>query len=1690
MRFSSSDPTMMPGSRAQDLPWTFMMGVALAYIVLSRFSALLTIAPGYGSPLSLPAGLALMALILGGTRVWPGVWLGAFASHLVHHLGEPSYSGGTGNTSLLAAIVASGAAAQALLGARLVRPFIEAPASLAKTTDAARFLVLAGPLSCLISATVGTLALHEQWRELMTADKLAGWVTWYAGDVLGILVFAPMILLTLPNVRESWRHITAVVIPLLGTAALLVAGYLLYNRYEAQVARSTFETEANDIAHRIATCLDLTEDRLRAIGGLINASNTVTAAEFAVFNDTYKLLPGITSRAWAAREAGNGRAEGFPLRLAYPSDSPPERVPADLATLVPRITLQQAAVTGRRALAASSSENAGAPEWWLLVAIYNPGFAFDETDDAGRAAALRGYAVAHLDMARLFAEIVGETKRTGLALRVRGQASWHPSASLIEYDLPAKRAPDWSYPIREGFAGAGLLLEVWNLHPRLPGHTMGSMLFLASGMLIMGMVGVFVLSTLGFNMRLTREIQERRETEEKLYRSEANLKQAQAMTRIGSWYWDNQHSMAECSEEALRIFGLPSAPPQSLETFIRYVLPEDRRLVETAWQAALKGAPYHIEYRIMVAGENRWIEDRADLEFDRAGRCRSIIGTVQDITERKQAEAALRASEQRNRNIVEHAPDLIFINRDNRITYINPAGIRLLRAQSMDEIVGRHPYEIFHPDCHALIGERIARLHAASGEVASAAPEKLLAVDGTVIDVEVRAVSYLSGGHIDIQVVCQDVTERKRLEALFRQVVESAPNGIIMVDGEGRIALVNAQTERMFGVPRATLIGNPVEVLIPERYRAAHNSSRAGYFAAPEARAMGIGRDLYALRRDGSEFPVEIGLSPIETAQGTMILAAIVDISERKQGEEAQKRLVAIIEATTDLVATSDLDGHVLYYNPAGRRMLGFAPELDPSTVNLFDTYPAWAAQLVRNEGIPSAVAHGTWSGETSLLGAYGREIPVLQVIIAHQGRDGAVEYLSTIARDITKRKSSEEEILQLNETLENKVAERTADLELARQAAEEGNQAKSAFLAAMSHEIRTPMNGVIGMLDVLTQTSLKGYQMEMVELIRESAYALLGIIEDILDFSKIEAGKLGLSLEPMAIEDVVEKVCTLLDRIAEKKQVVLTLFVDSQIPRILEGDALRLRQILTNLASNAIKFSSGQEQPGEVAVRAHLAGLAGGLVWVEFTVSDNGIGMDATSQARLFAPFEQADVSTTRRFGGTGLGLVICRRLAQMMGGEISVQSEPGKGSAFTVRLPFAELPQQEAEPSPVAGLPCMVIGPEVGLSADVARHLKHAGAQVHRVADIETARVLHSPAEVVWVWVFDTEDVPPLEEFRAAAHLRPQEDVRLVVITRGKRRRPRRLADDLVQVDGNLLTRRHILQAVAIAAGRAEEEERNETMGRDRAAFLAPSHEEGLRQGRLILVAEDNEANQQVIRRQLALLGLAAEVAGDGREALERWKTGEYALLLTDVHMPRMDGYELTAAIRAVEAQTTGHTPIIALTANALKGEAEHCQSVGMDDYLSKPVPLSELKEMLEKWLPPAKAVPEVYTALVAERPVDVNVLRALIGNDRSVLNQFLRDFCVSAAKIAAELKAAFEAGRLVEASAAAHKLKSSARSVGATQLAASCERIEQAGKAGDHGALVELLPPFEAEMTAVETYLAAWPHESTEHEELPKE
>ncbi len=562
-------------------------------------------------------------------------------------------------------------------------------------------------------------------------------------------------------------------------------------------------------------------------------------------------------------------------------------------------------------------------------------------------------------------------------------------------------------------------------------------------------------------------------------------------------------------------------------------------------------------------------------------------------------------------------------------------------------------------------------------------------------------------------------------------------------------------------------------------------------------------------------------------------------------------------------------------------------------------------------------------------------------------------------------RRMAMAEIQALNQDLERRVGERTAELREANLELEGASIAKSNFLSMMSHEIRTPMNGVLGMLELLALSELGPQQRTTLEIVRESGRALLRIIDDILDFSKIEAGKLEIRPEVASIAKVVASVAGIYSGSASSKALVLTADTDPGISPAVVVDPLRLRQILNNLVNNAIKFTS----KGSVEIRARLVGRKDGKDIVSIAVVDTGVGVSPEGQALLFQPFSQADGEIARSFGGTGLGLSICRRLAQLMGGSLELASRVGNGTTVTLTL---ALPI--ADPS--------------SLPASDGEH--------------------------------------------------EQEAIGIGITARRK----------------------------APSAAGAESE------------------------GTLVLVADDHPINRLLLMRQVTVLGYACEAAEDGREALDLWKSGRFSLVITDCNMPEMDGYELTRAIRALEAGSPRRrTSIIACTANALKGEADKCYAAGMDDYIAKPVELSQLLAKLEQWLPvqdagriaareaDARARPSALPIAEASPPAfDRRVLAEVSGGDPALEQDLLLRFRHFNTEDRRLLLGAVERRDMDEVIRVSHRIHGASKMIGATGLAEASARLERASRANDWSAIASNLESFWREYDTLDGRIAS--------------
>ena len=650
------------------------------------------------------------------------------------------------------------------------------------------------------------------------------------------------------------------------------------------------------------------------------------------------------------------------------------------------------------------------------------------------------------------------------------------------------------------------------------------------------------------------------------------------------------------------------------------------------------------------------------------------------------------------------------------------------------------------------------------------------------------------------------------------------------------------------------------------------------------------------------------------------------------------------------------------------------------------------------------------------------------------------------------------------------------SELKAAIENAEIAASSKSNFLASMSHEIRTPMNGILGMVDLMKRSPLSEDQKEMVATIQDSGKALLSLINDILDISKIEAGRIELESLPSDLAEVSESALEVISANAAKHQQSLILIQDPALPSNLLLDGLRLRQILVNLVGNAIKFSP---LAAEIVVRIEkLERQVGDYCDVLIRVIDQGIGLSAEAQANIFADFAQAEKSTSRIYGGTGLGLAICRRLVEVMQGRIEVISQLGQGAEFQIQLRLLESPDVAPERGAVdlSGVDIFYVSASERSFESISGVLTPLGANCHAVVDpmnLERSLALDAISTRPVVILSDRFSRPEQEAIyrRVEANPLPQK-VGWVFFSAGRGQRLRLVNERLALISSNPFRRRELMSAAARVVGRdglVTETEMAEVL---QNAWVPMTAAEAAQEGLLILVAEDNAVNQQVIRRQLNTLGLACELVDDGVAALDRIRLGGIGLLLTDCDMPNMDGYELTRRIRQEEVSLDNPLPIIAITANAMDGAAAACFEAGMNDYLSKPLEIGALQAMLRTYLPSADQdqdattdaqqetdqsianASEVHaeTDLVSAGSIilDLSELNALFGDDVEVLNQLLAEFVSSLDEGVAGMLSGFDIEDYDRIRAEAHKLKSSARTVGAHRLADLCFELELAGKA----------------------------------------
>jgi len=1093
---------------------------------------------------------------------------------------------------------------------------------------------------------------------------------------------------------------------------------------------------------------------------------------------------------------------------------------------------------------------------------------------------------------------------------------------------------------------------------------------------------------------LTADVTARKRAEEELRLAKDRLELAVRASNLAIWEFDMPDGRIENSRQTLinlwETLGHDpaTAPADFTSTFALGVHPDDQERMRREMQEFLASdrREFGAEYRVPSKdGLDYWRLARGVALRDQDGKPFRFIGSLVEITDLKRAEEALRKSEQRFRMFVDHATDAFFLFDEQFVVLdVNRQACDSL-GYCREELIGMTPID-FDPD---VTPERLDEIKRSLdiGELL-AFESRHRRKDGTVFPVEVRGQAFWEGGRRLTVSMARDHTERKKIEValreseeLFRGTFENASIGIANVDFQGRWLRVNQRLCDIVGYTREEMLQKTFqEITYPDDM----SISLEYFIPLKQGDLASFSLQKRYIRKDGSPVWVELfeSLQRDATGKPAYCIVMIQDISERKRLEvelrESESRWRSLTEALPQLVWTATPDGACDYFSTQWTQYTGI-PESDLSGWR-------WLQVLHPDDREATRLA---WTAAVQGPGVYDVEYRVRRFdgeyrwfktrgVPIRDSKGGVFKWFGTCT-DITDAKMAAEE------------------LRLAKEAAESANRAKDEFLANVSHEIRTPMNAILGLTTLVLGTRLDDSQRQSLTTVKSAGNILLGIINDLLDFSKIEAGKLQLDRGDFSLRTALGDTLRALAIRAHQKGLELASNVLPDVPDALIGDAGRLRQVLLNIIGNAIKFT----EKGEVVVQAGRVPDAPDApstkdeVELLFTVRDTGIGIPREKHAAIFRPFEQEDSSTTRKYGGTGLGLTIAAQLAGLMGGRITLDSEPGRGSTFSITARFGQSAKREAMVTPngsadlLENLRVLIVDDNLTNRQILEEWLHNWRMRPVAVGDgaaaadaLRRAGEIGTPYSLVLLdgRMPDMDGLAFVEQVRERLGATP-----IILLTSDdttintSRWRETGISAHLVkpvQQSELLETIRHVMSHTTAdvsptAAGSTPE-----------PALPAPATP--LR----ILVAEDNDLNVTLLKQLFARKGHRARIAGDGREALALATSDTFDVLLLDIHLPEMDGFAVAQAIREQERGSGKHVPIIAFTARSGKQDREKCLAAGMDDFLSKPVQAEAL------WA----AIDRVAVAhRLRQGLIDPRVLLSACGGDDATLKSIcatLRD------------------------------------------------------------------------------------------------
>jgi PAS domain S-box-containing protein len=875
--------------------------------------------------------------------------------------------------------------------------------------------------------------------------------------------------------------------------------------------------------------------------------------------------------------------------------------------------------------------------------------------------------------------------------------------------------------------------------------------------------------------------------------------------------------------------------------------------------------------------------------------------------------------------------------------------------------------------------------------------------------------------------------ERKLAEDELRETRDYLENligyanaPIIVWDPLFRITRFNHAFERLTGLKADEVLGKPLDMLFPEESR----SESLAYIQRTLSGERWDAVEIPILRKDGAVRTVLWNSATLYDKDGSTVVATIAqgqDITERNQAQEQVNYQASLLDQVRNAVVATDLTGKIVYWNKFAEVLHQWSAE-DVIGKNILGTIVPDEGRNRMCEVMKEITSAGYSEGEFFVKRKDASTFPAFYVFNILKDIHGQAIGFVGVSIDIAERKRVE------------------ADLRKSKEKAESATRAKSQFLANMSHEIRTPMNAIIGLTGLLLNTELTAEQRDYAETIRGSGDALLAVINDILDFSKIDEGKMEIERQPFDLVDCIESSLDLVTQAAVRKGLNLSYSIDSQVPQRILGDMTRLRQVLVNLLSNAVKFT----EHGDVSVAVSGQG-AGSYYEITFSVSDTGIGISRDRMDRLFQTFSQVDASMTRKYGGTGLGLAISRKLVELMGGRIWVESVPGRGSAFHFTI------AAEAVPSPsiasLAGKKVLIIAERTELRNALCSQLSSWLVKPQTVPSCKAAldKITNEKFDLA---ILDLE-VEGSRHFVEAVH-----SIRaLPVVALGS-------PDGAVASFAAVVPRPVRPSSLADALFRAARGmPMQKAVSAQKAMPVQPDLSGRVRPAR-ILLAEDNAINQKVAMRMLERLGYQAEAVANGLEVLQALERQPYDIVLMDVQMPEMDGLEATRQIREMSASRQPY--IIAMTAHAMKGDREECMAAGMDDYISKPVRMEELQAALVRSSEHGKE-----DSALDQQALD-ELRKLQMDGEPDIVQELGGMFLERAPARISAMKEALARGDAEALKREAHNLKSSSANLGALQLSSFCKDLEILGRSGELQGAQELMEKAEAEFERVRTAL----------------